>query len=210
MEQDPRIDHFHAHMDNLREAGIEFPATGMVRMGEKMLPVVNVSHEAVSSREAEGGVRRAPGGVSSYFEIPDERAKQPHGVAVHSINKDEGDGLLMAGFYPGIEYDKSREGRTHEDAVAEGEDTATTHWFNDIKPDSGTESMDDFVQTVPDRISNFHAGAGAIPPQHPPEGPEAHELRLREHVVGDHPDQDYYSLGDPEKLKYTPETGEVE
>lgn len=140
-------DQFDEHISALEGQGVSFPAPGMARMGESMVPVVRADHL---------NLKRSWG---LDLAVPDERNPQ----ASHSImvNTDNDSNITSMHFHPAGGR-RTEEEDPHDSGAMRWQNEETTRQRQEASPelvgrfsrDLTTKTPEEFMSNVTDRIRN--------------------------------------------------------
>ena len=200
---DPRIDHFHTHLDRMREVGIDFPATGMMRVGKGMYPVSDVTHDVVTPGTG-GTIPDSKGGTGTFVQMPDERTDRGHSLTIMTKGVGADAQIEDVTFWAGTDA-----GDYSQDATwrSDGRDTDR---FGEVS--SGEQmAAEDFVNTIPSRLAAFQGGTQGSR-QGTPGKPKPHKVDGFESVqtTPSAGGRDWWGLDHVSSYEYTPETGELQ
>ena len=172
-DEETRVEAFQSHVRALEGVGMSFPKPGMVMVGRSMYPTTNHTHHNVftnamgGTETPYGETRSLPPGkdnvVMSDIRIPDERTSETHTIEATSV----GDKLVSMTFRPGVQYESA-----HQESPEAKEDLTKTAWTDTPEVaksrrkagDQVLDSPEDVVRAIPDRMSHFHLGTGAVSP----------------------------------------------
>ena len=173
MAEDPRIAHFHSHIENLRNAGIEFPNENTAMVAGRMYPTTSVIHSTGPRQST--FVNDPEDRVFTQITVPDERTFNPHSIYATT----EGGELTQVGLDTGAQYKEQ-----YRDTPEHEADTAYTGWSKEYDKSGSAEET---VQAIPDRLSHFAMGTGWKGPDDRVRelGPQAAQMKTFGHRVRD-------------------------